>query len=77
MRAPLTFSCSCGVFLGRLLFLVISRRDFINAQCPFAAISIINLPKNLESQTTHRYGPNSFKLHRLPMPRPGQVGVGV
>lgn len=22
---------------------------------------------------THRYGPNSFKLHRLPMPRPGQV----
>ncbi|CAN0021284.1 unnamed protein product, partial [Ectocarpus sp. 8 AP-2014] len=42
-------------------------------QCPFAAISIINLPKNLESQTTHRYGPNSFKLHRLPMPRPGQV----
>lgn len=24
-------------------------------------------------QTTHRYGPNTFKLHRLPMPRPGQV----
>ena len=22
---------------------------------------------------THRYGANSFKLHRLPMPRPGQV----
>eukprot|EP00752_Nemacystus_decipiens_P014614 g13013.t1 len=42
-------------------------------KCPFQAISIINLPKNLESQTTHRYGPNSFKLHRLPMPRPGQV----
>lgn len=21
----------------------------------------------------HRYGPNSFKLHRLPLPRPGQV----
>lgn len=42
-------------------------------KCPFGAISIINLPKNLESQTTHRYGPNSFKLHRLPMPRPGQV----
>ena len=34
---------------------------------------IINLPKNLESETTHRYGPNSFKLHRLPVPRPGQV----
>jgi ATP-binding cassette, sub-family E, member 1 len=42
-------------------------------KCPFDAIQIINLPSDLESQTTHRYGPNSFKLHRLPMPRPGQV----
>eukprot|EP00027_Filamoeba_sp_ATCC50430_P000985 CAMPEP_0168556752 /NCGR_PEP_ID=MMETSP0413-20121227/9051_1 /TAXON_ID=136452 /ORGANISM="Filamoeba nolandi, Strain NC-AS-23-1" /LENGTH=600 /DNA_ID=CAMNT_0008587721 /DNA_START=58 /DNA_END=1860 /DNA_ORIENTATION=- len=42
-------------------------------KCPFDAISIINLPKSLEKDTTHRYGPNSFKLHRLPMPRPGQV----
>jgi len=42
-------------------------------KCPFEAISIINLPKSLEKDTTHRYGPNSFKLHRLPMPRPGQV----
>ena len=42
-------------------------------RCPFDAITIINLPKNLESDTTHRYGPNSFKLHRLPMPRPGEV----
>lgn len=42
-------------------------------KCPFEAIMIINLPKNLEKETTHRYGPNSFKLHRLPMPRPGQV----
>ncbi|KAK7431083.1 Fe-S cluster-binding ribosome biosynthesis protein [Neonectria magnoliae] len=42
-------------------------------KCPFEAITIINLPTNLESQVTHRYGPNSFKLHRLPMPRPGQV----
>lgn len=42
-------------------------------KCPFEAISIINLPKDLEKNTTHRYGPNSFKLHRLPMPRPGQV----
>ena len=42
-------------------------------KCPFEAIQIINLPKSLESQQTHRYGPNSFKLHRLPMPRPGQV----
>jgi len=42
-------------------------------KCPFEAIQIINLPKDLERNTTHRYGPNSFKLHRLPMPRPGQV----
>jgi len=42
-------------------------------KCPFEAITIINLPKSLSSSQTHRYGPNSFKLHRLPMPRPGQV----
>jgi len=42
-------------------------------KCPFEAISIINLPKDLASSTTHRHGPNSFKLHRLPIPRPGQV----
>ncbi|KDO32655.1 ABC transporter E family member 2 [Saprolegnia parasitica CBS 223.65] len=42
-------------------------------KCPFEAINIINLPKDLENNTTHRYGANTFKLHRLPMPRPGQV----
>jgi ATP-binding cassette subfamily E protein 1 len=42
-------------------------------KCPFGAITIIRLPKSLERDTTHRYGPNSFKLHRLPVPRPGQV----
>lgn len=41
--------------------------------CPFDAIQIINLPSDLDKETTHRYGPNSFKLHRLPVPRPGQV----
>ncbi|TVU32502.1 hypothetical protein EJB05_24233 [Eragrostis curvula] len=50
--------------------------------CPFNAIQIINLPSDLGKETTHRYGPNSFKLHRqahpspqnlLPVPRPGQV----
>ena len=33
-------------------------------KCPFDAIMIINLPKDLAKETTHRYGPNSFKLHR-------------
>uniref|UniRef100_A0ACD5Z0A9 Uncharacterized protein n=1 Tax=Avena sativa TaxID=4498 RepID=A0ACD5Z0A9_AVESA len=42
-------------------------------KCPFGAIEIINVPKDLEKDTTHRYGPNTFKLHRLPVPRPGQV----
>lgn len=42
-------------------------------KCPFGAITIINLPTNLERDTTHRYSANSFKLHRLPTPRPGQV----
>lgn len=42
-------------------------------KCPFGALKIINLPKNLSKDTTHRYGANSFKLHRLPMPRAGQV----
>ncbi|KAG6919806.1 ABC transporter E member 2 [Tephrocybe rancida] len=42
-------------------------------KCPFEAIAIINLPTNLESQVTHRYTANAFKLHRLPTPRPGQV----
>jgi len=51
--------------------------DFLSVdfccRCPFEAIAIINLPTNLESQVTHRYTANAFKLHRLPTPRPGQV----
>jgi ATP-binding cassette subfamily E protein 1 len=42
-------------------------------KCPFDAIQIINLPKELEKDVTHRFGVNQFKLHRLPTPRPGQV----
>ncbi|KAM3961186.1 ATP-binding cassette sub-family E member 1 pix [Aphomia sociella] len=42
-------------------------------KCPFDAITIINVPSNLEKHTTHRYSKNSFKLHRLPIPRPGEV----
>ncbi|XP_056136372.1 ATP-binding cassette sub-family E member 1-like isoform X2 [Lampris incognitus] len=41
--------------------------------CPFGALSIINLPSNLDKDTTHRYCANAFKLHRLPIPRPGKV----
>jgi len=42
-------------------------------KCPFEAIMIINLPSNLEKETVHRYSRNSFKLHRLPIPRRGEV----
>ncbi|XP_059621712.1 protein Pixie [Phlebotomus argentipes] len=42
-------------------------------KCPFDAIMIINIPSNLDQHTTHRYSKNSFKLHRLPIPRPGEV----
>uniref|UniRef100_A0A2P2HX12 ATP-binding cassette sub-family E member 1-like n=1 Tax=Hirondellea gigas TaxID=1518452 RepID=A0A2P2HX12_9CRUS len=42
-------------------------------KCPFEAIMIINLPSNLEKETVHRYNKNSFKLHRLPIPRRGEV----
>ncbi len=33
----------------------------------------MNLPSGLESETSHRFSPNSFRLHRLPQPRPGGV----
>lgn len=42
-------------------------------RCPFGAISIINVPKNLEADCIFRYGRNGFKLHRLPIPRLGEV----
>jgi len=42
-------------------------------KCPFEAIQVLNLPTNLETHVTHRYSANTFKLHRLPTPRPGQV----
>ncbi|XP_007544792.2 ATP-binding cassette sub-family E member 1-like [Poecilia formosa] len=37
-------------------------------KCPFGALSIVNLPSNLEKETTHRYCANSFKLHRYADP---------
>jgi len=42
-------------------------------KCPFDAIQIIKLPSNLQKETVHRYNKNSFKLHRLPIPRRGEV----
>jgi ATP-binding cassette subfamily E protein 1 len=42
-------------------------------KCPYDAISIVNLPEELESQASHRYGRNAFKLFKLPIPQPGLV----
>jgi ATP-binding cassette subfamily E protein 1 len=35
----------------------------------FNAISVVNLPKELEENPIHRYGKNQFALYRLPVPR--------
>ncbi|MGC8983085.1 MAG: ribosome biogenesis/translation initiation ATPase RLI [Desulfurococcaceae archaeon] len=42
-------------------------------KCPYNAISIVNLPDELEKIVVHRYGENAFKLYGLPIPRLGQV----
>jgi ATP-binding cassette subfamily E protein 1 len=42
-------------------------------QCPFGAIQIIKIPTNIDKDIIHRYGPNQFKLHRLPIPRSNEV----
>jgi ATP-binding cassette subfamily E protein 1 len=41
--------------------------------CPFDAITIINLASELATDKIHQYGPNSFRLFRLPTPRKGEV----
>jgi len=42
-------------------------------KCPFGAISIVNLPAELEKDCSYRYGVNAFKLYRLPIPHDGTV----
>ncbi len=41
--------------------------------CPFEAITIVNLASEMASDKVHQYGPNSFRLYRLPSPRKGEV----
>ncbi len=41
--------------------------------CPFDAITIVNLASELATEKIHQYGPNSFRLFRLPTPRKGEV----
>ncbi len=42
-------------------------------KCPFKALTIVNLPDELEKMLIHRYGPNGFKLYGLPVPRQGSI----
>ncbi len=45
-------------------------------KCPFSAITIVNLAEEPDESPVHQYGPNAFRLYRLPMPRRGRV-VGI
>ncbi len=42
-------------------------------KCPFHCITVVNLPEELEGECSHRYGPNMFKLYRLPVPQRGII----
>ena len=44
--------------------------------CPDDAVKIINLPEELDTDRTHCFGENGFRLFRLPSPREEQV-VGI
>tara|TARA_B100001115_G_scaffold172465_1_gene155696 strand:+ start:1656 stop:3425 length:1770 start_codon:yes stop_codon:yes gene_type:complete len=44
--------------------------------CPDGAVKIINLPQELDTDLTHCYGENAFRLFRLPSPRQEQI-VGI
>ncbi len=42
-------------------------------KCPFEAITIVNLPKELDETPVHRYGSNGFVLYRLPFPSKNEI----
>lgn len=42
-------------------------------KCPFKAISIVNLPEELTKDMVHQFNENSFRLYRLPIPKPSKV----
>jgi ATP-binding cassette subfamily E protein 1 len=41
--------------------------------CPFDAITIVNLASEIAVDKIHQYGPNSFRLYKLPTPKKGEV----
>lgn len=45
-------------------------------KCPFGAIKIIGLAKELDTDLVHQFGKNSFRLYRLPIPKEGScIGI--
>lgn len=42
-------------------------------KCPFDAIVIVNLAKELSEEKIHQYGVNSFRFYKLPTPKKGAV----
>jgi ATP-binding cassette subfamily E protein 1 len=42
-------------------------------KCPFDAIDIVNIATEIGEDKVHQYGPNTFRLYRLPIPKPGSV----
>ena len=45
----------------------------IAKRTPGDAVMVVKLPSNLTADTTYQYGPNTFKLHGIPTPKPGSV----
>ena len=45
-------------------------------RCPYEALSVVNLPKQLKETPIHRFGLNEFVLYRLPIPSSKDV-VGI
>lgn len=44
-----------------------------NTGCPFGAVMIVNVPTELQQDIVHRFGPNGFRLYRMPILKPGLV----
>jgi len=42
-------------------------------KCPFQAISIVNLPSQLDEELVHQFGHNGFRLFRLPIPQRNMI----
>ena len=45
-------------------------------KCPYKALNVVNLPKELNETSVHRFGPNEFVLYRLPFPSSNKI-VGI